>query len=166
MCSATAPTSEPLEHLLAGAVLVGAEMDVRYRVLGVTVEAAPDRDPRGDVEDRRLQLLCHPVSTLLGSLHRDVDGVRHLETFDVEQLADITSAFAGLPLEAPVLGRPEPRPGEWGPQFSMQGRSTAPDGRRRTVTVEVASADARLRLFVRCDEVEVRDAAGTEIPIG
>lgn len=163
MSSTSAPPADPLEQLLAGAVLVGAEMDLRYRVLGVTIEPAAGRHPHGEVDDPRLQLLCHPVSLVLGSLQREVDGTNHLETFDVEQLSDVAAAFAGLALEAPVLGRPEPRPRSWGPQFSMQGRSTAPDGRRRTVTIEVATTDARLRLFARCDEVELRDPHGTAV---
>lgn len=165
MSTSAAVDPDPLEHLLASAALLGAELDLRYRVLAVTVEPAPSEHPLGEVDDPRLQLLCHPVSTVLGALDREADGTRHLETFEAEQLPDVTAAFAGAPLTAPVLGRPEPRPGEWGPQFSLQGRSTAPDGRRRTVTLEVASEDARLRLFVRCDEVELRDPAGEEVAL-
>ena len=162
--STTSPSdSDPLERLLAGAALLGAEVDLRYRVLGFTVEPSADVHPLGDVEDRRLQVLAHPVSTVLGSLERDVDGATHLETFEAEQLSEVTAAFAGAPLQPPVLGRPEPRRGEWGPQFSLQGRSTAPDGRRRTLTLDVVSFDARLRLFVRCDDVEVRDPSGGEV---
>jgi hypothetical protein len=156
---------DPLERLLAGATLVGAELDLRYRVLGATVEPSADVHPRPGSDDLRLQVLCHPVSTVLGVLEREVDGARHLETFEAEQLSDVTAAFEGRPLQAPVLGRPEPRPGQWAPQFSIQGRSTAPNGRRRTVTLEVASFDARLRLFVRCDEVELRDPAGDEVAL-
>lgn len=163
MSSTSQPDSDPLEQLLAGAALVGAELDLRYRVLGATIEPPAGAHPQGEVDDPRLQLLCHPVSTVLGVLEREVDGARHLETFEAEQLSDVTAAVSGAPLRPPVLGRPEPRPGEWAPQFSIQGRSTAPNGRRRTVTLEVASFDARLRLFVRCDEVELRDPAGEEV---
>lgn len=165
MSPTSQPDSDPIEQLLAGAALVGAELDLRYRVLGATIEPPAGAHPRGEVDDPRLQLLCHPVSTVLGVLEREVDGARHLETFEAEQLSDVTAAFAGSPLQPPVLGRPEPRPGEWAPQFSIQGRSTAPSGRRRTVTLEVASFDARLRLFVRCDEVELRDPAGEEVAL-
>jgi hypothetical protein len=156
---------DPLERLLAGATFVGAELDLRYRVLGATIEPATDAHPRPGTDDLRLQLLCHPVSTVLGVLEREVDGARHLETFEAEQLSDVAAAFEGTPLQPPVLGRPEPRPGQWAPQFSIQGRSTAPNGRRRTVTLEVAAVDARLRLFVRCDEVELRDPAGEEVAL-
>lgn len=164
--SATTPgDGDPLERLLDGAILLGAEVDLRYRVLGVTVEPPRGTHPRGEVRDPRLQVLCHPVSTVLGVLQREVDGAAHLETFEAEQLPDVTAAFAGAPLQGPVLGRREPQPGEWGPQFSIQGRSTAPTGRSRTVTLEVASFDASLRLFVRCDDVEVRDPAGEAVEV-
>jgi hypothetical protein len=156
---------QSVERLLSESRLVGMELDTRFRVLAATVEPAPGTDPRGDVEDPRVQLLAHPVSTFLGALQRDVDGQPRLETFETEQLADVASTFAGEPLQAPVLGRPEPRPGEWGPQFSIQGRSTAPDGRSRTVTLAVSTGDAHLRIFARCDVVELRDAAGDEIPL-
>jgi hypothetical protein len=165
--SAFSPPPDPdaLERLLAGSVLLGAEIDLKFRVLSATVEPAANDHPLGDVEDTRLQLLCHPVSTILGVLERDVDGTPHIETFETEQLTDVAAAFAGCRLQEPVLGRPEPRPGQWGPQFSIQGRSTAPDGRLRTVTLEVAADDARLRLFVRCDEVEVRDPSGRDVAV-
>jgi hypothetical protein len=168
--SAFSPPPDPdaLERLLAGAALLGAEIDLRFRVLAITIEPAEgERHPLGDdVEDPRLQLLCHPVSTLLGVLEREVEGQAHIETFETEQLTDVAAAFAGCALQGPVLGRPEPRPGQWGPQFSIQGRSTAPDGRLRTVTLEVATDEARLRLFARCDEIELRDPAGNDVGIG
>lgn len=165
MSTDDAVAPDPLEQLLAGATLVGAELDLRYRVFAVTVEPAPGEHPRGEAEDPRLQLLCHPVSTVLGTLEREEDGTAHLETFEADQLPDVTAAFAGARLQAPVLGRPEPRPGQWGPQYSIQGRSTAPNGRRRTVTLEVSTEDARLRLFVRCDEVELRDPTGEPVEV-
>lgn len=160
------PDPEALERVLAGSALLGVEVDLRFRVLSATVEPAAADHPLGEVDDPRLQLLCHPVSTILGVLEREVDGRRHIETFETEQLTDVAAAFAGAPLRAPVLGRPEPAPGQWGPQFSIQGRSTAPDGRRRTVTLAVDTDDARLRLFARCDEVELRDPSGNDVAVG
>jgi hypothetical protein len=162
----TTGAPDPFERALAGATLLGAEIDTRYRVLAATFEPPAGADPRGEVDDPRVQLLCHPVSTVLGALQREVDGRPVIETFEAEQLSDVAAALAGAPLEPPVLGRPEPRPGEWGPQFSLQGRSTAPDGRSRTVTLDVSSGDARLRVFVRCDEIELRDPAGDRLPVG
>jgi hypothetical protein len=159
------PAADALERLLAGARLLGLELDTKFRVLAATVEPDEGAHPLGDVDDARLQVLAHPVSTFLGALQRQVDDRAHIETFETEQLSDVAAAFAGEPLQAPVLGRPEPRPGEWGPQFSIQGRSTAPDGRSRTLTYAVSTGDAQLRVFARCDVIEVRDPEGNEVPV-
>jgi hypothetical protein len=154
-----------LEELFAASTLLGLELDPRYRVLAATIEPDDGAHPRGDVEDRRLQVLAHPVSTLLGALQRNVEGQPVIETFENDQLPDVAAAFTGARLHAPVVGRPEPRPGEWGPQFSIQGRSTAPDGRSRTVTYETTTGDATLRVFARCDEIELRDPSGDDVPL-
>jgi hypothetical protein len=149
-----------LERALSRSQLWGLELDPRFRVLAVTLELADGEDPWPLGDDRRVQLLCHPVSTILGALHRFDTGEPQLVTFEVDQLVDIAAAFGGTTLTPPLFGRPEPRPGQWGPRFSLEGRSSAPDGRTRTVSIEVADDAARLQVFVRCDIVEVRDAAG------
>jgi hypothetical protein len=149
-----------LDEVLSRSQLWGLELEPRFRVLAVTLELAPDDGPWPLGDDRRVQLLCHPVSTILGALHRFDTDEAQLVTFEVDQLVEVAAAFGGSTLTAPMFGRPEPRPGQWGPQFSLEGRSSAPDGRTRTVTIEVADAAARLQVFVRCDTVEVRDALG------
>jgi hypothetical protein len=197
-----------LEAACAQARLWGLELDPRYRVLAATVELAPGAGPWHLDVDRRIQVLCSPVSTIIGALRRrprgggahgdaepradhggggaaaegigavgrsgdtggrvgagdpgsDLEPVR----FEVEQLVDVSATFGGCLLEPPVFGRPEPRPGRWGPVLALQGRSSAPDGRLRTATFAVADDDARLDVFVRFDDVEVRDAAGNELPL-
>jgi len=107
-------------------------------------------------------VLLFPVSTLLASFRRIVDGSRQLHTFTDEQLVDVVAAFDGAPVTEPLFGRPEPRPGAWGPQFSLEGRSTAPDGTRRTVTVALRADDLELDLFARFDDVEVKGPDGAE----
>ncbi len=149
-----------LGEVLGRSQLWGLELEPRYRVLAVTLELAPEDGPWPLGDDRRVQLLCHPVSTILGSLRRYDTGEAQVVTFEVEQLVEVAAAFGGSTLTAPVFGRPEPRPGQWGPRFSLEGRSSAPDGRTRTVSIEVADAAARLEVFVRCDTLEVRDATG------
>ncbi len=149
-----------LEAALNGARLWGLELDPRYRVLAATLEPAVGASPWELVEDRRVQLLCSPVSTILGALRRQGPDGLELATFDVEQLVEVSASFGGAMLEPPVFGRPEPRPGEWGPTFSLQGRSTAPDGRTHTATFAVSDDEARLEVFVRFDLAEVRDADG------
>jgi hypothetical protein len=154
-----------LEDVLQQARLWGAELDPRFRVLATTMELAEGSGPWELGEDRRIQLLCFPVSTILASLRRTSVEPPEQVTFETEQLVDVTAGFGGAVLEPPIFGRPQPAPGEWGPAFSLQGSSSAPDGRRRTLTLAVADAEARLDLFARFDAFEVRDADGNELPL-
>jgi hypothetical protein len=150
-----------LEGVLDGAALWGLELDPRYRVLAATFEPTPDRYPWAATEDRRLQVLLFPVSTILASLrHREDDGRLVVRRFRDDQLLDVVAAFEGAQVKGPLFSRPEPRPGEWAPEWSLEGRSTAPDGTRRTFTVQVRHDDLELDLFARFDDLELKDAAG------
>jgi hypothetical protein len=153
---------ERLEHVLEGASLWGLELDPRYRVLAATFEPTADRYPWAPVDDRRLQVLLFPVSTILASLRQRQDGRLVVRRFGDEQLLDVVAAFEGTPAASPLFGRAEPRPGQWAPEWSLEGRSTAPDGNRRTVTLRLRRDDLELDLFARFDEVEVKDATGGE----
>jgi len=151
---------DPFETLVAGARCWGIELEPRFRVLAVTVEPDPLRVAGTPGEH---QLLCFPVSVLLASLTRGAsapDSPPTLLTFDLEQLTAVSERFAGVAIDAPVFGSPEPRPGSWGPRYSLEGRSSAPDGTGRTLTLDLVDGDARLRVFVRCDDLEVRDRGG------
>jgi hypothetical protein len=176
-----------LESALAGARLLGLELETRYRVLALTVEPDGSADPwgsgdgepgesgggdRGEVDgevDRRRQLLFSPVSTVLASLRRSADSGQPVQvlTFTDDQLIDVAAAFGGAPLDTPLFGRPEPRPGSWAPAWSLEGRSTAGDGVGRTLTVRVrtddGSGELALDLFARFDEVLVRGADGRDL---
>jgi hypothetical protein len=167
-----------LESALAGARLLGLELETRYRVLALTVEPDGSADPWGSGDgdpgehgevDRRRQVLLSPVSTVLASLRRSPGGGRPVEvlTFADDQLVDVAAAFGGALLEAPLFGRPEPRPGSWAPAWSLEGRSTAGDGVGRTLTVRVRTDDGpgelALDLFARFDEVLVRAADGRDL---
>jgi hypothetical protein len=154
-----------LEGALAGARLLGAELEPRYRVLAVTLEVAagPDGWELGD--DLRVQLLCHPVSTILASLRRESGTARELLAFDEAQLVDVVAALDDPVVQPPLFGRSEPRPGEWGPRFCLEGRSTAPDGVTRTLTLEVAASDLSFQLFARFDLLELKDSAGRSLPV-
>lgn len=158
-------TLDELERVLGHAQLWGMELDPRYRVLAVTLEPTADRYPWGAVEDRRVQVLVHPVSTVLASLRSTApDGTRRLHTFDETQLVDVAATVGGATLQPPLFGRPEPRPGQWGPRFGLEGRSTAPDGTRATLTIEVRTDDLDLDLFARFDEAEVKGRDGATLP--
>lgn len=152
----------PLTDIVAGSRCWGIELDPRYRVLAVTVEPDPLR-ALGTAGEH--QLLCFPVSVVLVAVTRPLDepGTSRtaLVTFAIEQLTEVSERFAGATLGAEPFGRPEPRPGTWGPRYSLEGRSSATDGTRRTLTLDLSTEDgARLRLFSRFDEVELRDRAG------
>jgi hypothetical protein len=162
----TATPLHVLEDVLSGARCWGIELDPRYRVLAVTVEPDPLRAPGTPGEH---QLLCFPVSTFLVALTRPAPADAPEETprvalltFDLEQLTAVSERLGGATIVGPVLGLPEPRPGTWGPRYSLEGRSSAPDGTRNTLTLDLAGdGGARLRLFARFDDAELRDGART-----
>jgi hypothetical protein len=154
-----------LEAVLDGAALWGAELDTRYRVLALTLEPTADRYAWGETSDRRIQVLLFPVSTILASLRAVVDGKATLQTFDADQLVDVAGAFGGVEVASPIFGGGEPRPGEWGPQFSMQGRSSAPDGTNATASISVHTDDAMLDVFARFDEVNVKGPQGANLQL-
>ena len=146
---------------VGGARCWGVELEPRYRVLAVTIEPDPLRS--GGIVGEH-QLLCFPVSTLLVTVTRPVgtdEGPRTaLVTFGLEDLTAVSERFAGATISATPFGHPEPRPGTWGPQHSLAGRTSAADGTRRTLLLDLDEPDgARLRLFARFDDVEVRDVA-------
>ena len=152
-----------LEQALDGAALLGVELEPTYRVLSATIAPVPGRVRMAGGE-ARLLVVAHPVSTLLAVLvERGPDGNGTLRTFEAAQLPDVVAAFTTARLRAPVLGLPEPRPGVWGPQWSLQGRSSAADGTGETLTLRVADDDLRLDLFARCDVVELRRPDGSSV---
>lgn len=156
-----------LEHAFDSAALWGLELDSKFRVLAATLEPTPERyawaDDGGAVDDRRVQLLCFPVSTILGSLRRESDEGRELLEFSEEQLVDVVAAFDGARVSSPLFGQPEPRPGQWAPRFSVQGRSSAPDGTRRTITLSLRHDDLALDLFARFDDLELKGPDGADL---
>lgn len=154
-----------LEAVLDGAALWGLELDPRFRVLAATFEPTAERYPWGETDDRRVQLLCFPVSTILGSFRRNLPLETELLSFTEAQLVDVVEAFGGAPVAAPLFAQPEPRPGLWGPRFSLEGRSSAPDGIRTTLTIAIAHEDLTLHLFARFDEVQLKAPDGTELAL-
>ncbi len=151
--------------VVAGARCWGIELDPRYRVLAVTVEPDPLRAPGTAGEH---QLLCFPASVLLVTVTRptSADGTARtaLLTFDLEQLTAVSERFGGAVIGDTPFGLPEPRPGTWGPRHSLEGRSSAADGTRATLTLDLTDEDgARLQLFTRFDDAELRDAARTRV---
>ncbi|MEX2532426.1 MAG: hypothetical protein WD360_00510 [Nitriliruptoraceae bacterium] len=155
-----------VEQLLNGAAVWGIELEPKFRVLGLTLEPVTDTTQTAlgtDLRDTRLQLACFPVSTILGSLRQNTtDGVTVLR-FTEAQLVDVVAAFDGAELSSPIFGRPEPRPATWAPTFSLEGRSSAPDGVSATITVSLRRGDLALDLFARFDEWRLLDATGQPV---
>jgi len=152
-----------LGAVVEGARCWGIELDPRYRVLAVTIEPDPLRTPGTAGEH---QLLCFPVSVLLVAATRPLapeqDGAPQtaLVTFGLEQLTAVSERFAGARLDTEPFGQPEPRPGAWGPRYSLEGRTSAGDGNRTTFTLDLSTEDgSRLRVFARFDHAELRDGA-------
>lgn len=156
---------ERLDAVLDGAALLGVQLDPKFRVLAATFELTVDAYVWGAVDDRRIQVLCYPVSTLLAALRRRGEGAGELLAFDEEHLVDVVAAMDGAAVTAPLFDQPEPRPGEWGPRFSLEGRSTAPDGVRHTLRASIRHDDLELDVFARFDEVALRDAAGGDLEL-
>jgi hypothetical protein len=160
---------EELDQVLSGAGLLGLELDTRYRVLAATFELLPGRSPwvEGPDDDRRVQLLASPVSTVLASVRRVTDQRTEVLAFTEDQLVDVVTAFDGAAVDGPLFGSPEPRPGSWAPQWSLEGRSSAPDGTGRTLTVSTRAADGdgrlELDLFARFDELQVNGPDGSTL---
>lgn len=158
----------PVEQLVNGAAVWGIELEPKFRVLGLTLEPANDSAKAvatTALDDTRLQLACFPVSTILGSLRQNTaDGVTVLR-FTEAQLVDVVAAFDGAELSSPIFGQPEPRPGTWAPTFSLEGRSSAPDGISTTITVSLRRDDLSLDLFARFDEWRLLDASGQHITL-
>lgn len=155
---------DALDAALTGAALLGLELDSRFRVLAATLELTPDHFPWGNDavtgDDRRVQLLCSPVSTILGSLVDVAEERISVLTFTADHLVDVVASLDSPCISSPVFGRPEPRPGQWAPRFSLEGRSSASDGRSTTITLEAATNTLRFALFARFDVVEIRNANG------
>jgi hypothetical protein len=150
--------ADAVRALLRRSGVLGAELETRYRVLGVTVE---DPDAAGD--DRRRQVLFHPVGEFTASLRRRSDDGVEILTFPVERLPDIVTRFEGAgPLTDP-LPRERPDVTAWGPEPSLAGNSPAADGRAAHLHLAIRAEDAEFDLHATFDEIEVRDAAGTPL---
>ena len=154
-----------IRPLVTSGPVLGVELDLRYRVLALTVEPVEGREQWADdaASDRRLQLLLHPVGDVAASLH-DVsgDGVRIL-VFEPDQLPDIVSVVGETVTSGEPFPDAAPDRSDWGPQPSMEGTSKAPDGRARHLSLDLTSADHRLRLVATFDDVEVRDPDGAQL---
>lgn len=149
-----------IDQVLVGATCWGAELDTRYRVLGVTVEPTARRHPDGEeVEDGRLQLVLHPCSDVQARLVHDGSAV---ERFDVGQLVAVVDR-----LDGPVIGGPVVTAG--GPpltgELSLAGRADVTDGRTHAARLRLEGEDRTLTLRVTFDVAELRRPDGSTVDV-
>lgn len=157
-----------LERHLAGSALLGLELDLRYRVLAGTVDAAAARRTtsrgartNGDV---RLQLLWFPIGEFRAVLRRSVNGAPRVERFTPEQLVAVVDRLGEPQLIGPLFDQPPPPAETWQPEPSLHGRSDAADGRAHRVTLSVDGTEGEhLVVTATFDEIEVRRPDGTVI---
>ncbi len=153
-------TLQRIDEVLDGARCWGAELDLKYRVLGLTIEPAAGRHPDGDVEDARLQLVLHPCNRVQGRLLHD--GAT-LERFDVEQLVLVVDRLDGAVLDGPVVTSTlAPLAGE----LSFDGRADVPDGTRHTAAFSLAGDERILTVRATFDEAELRRPDGSVLELG
>jgi len=160
--------AQPLDdaQLLDGARLLGAELDTRYRVLGLTVDVGAHRAVAVGVsrEDPRVQVVLHPIGWFRAALLVDDPEDPRIEAFTVDQLVDVVHALDGPVLGEPVLDRADARDIVNAVPASLEGTTSTVDGRGRSALIDVSSGSRRLLLAVGYDELDRRDAGGNDLP--
>ena len=155
---------DTLRDLLRSGPVWGAEIDIRFRVLALTVEPSPDVHPDPDAADPRLQVLLHPVAAVAASLveHTDEGGV--VRRFEETQLPDVVAMFDGaVTTTDPLPGRPADLDA-LAPRLSMRGEASVGDGVRDHLHLHLVADDLSLDLWASFDEVEVRGSGEWDQP--
>ncbi len=155
-----------LRDLLASARVWGAEIDIRFRVLALTVEPPPVAHPDPDADDARLQLLLYPVSAVAASLVEHTDEGPVVRQFDEGQLPDVVALFEGATTTTdPLVERPADLDA-LAPRLSMRGQATMGDGILHHLHLHLEHGDLALDLWASFDELEVRgpDQWGDALP--
>lgn len=142
-----------LRDLLRDARVWGAEIDIRFRVLALTVEPPRPADATGDP---RLQVLLYPVSAVGVSLVEDTEDGVVVRRFEEDQLPDIVALFEG----AATTTEPLPdRPADLdalAPRLSMRGHASVGDGVLHHLHLHLEADELAFDLWASFDEVEVR----------
>ena len=147
---------QQLRDLLLAGPVWGAELDITFRVLALTIEPAAELHPDPAADDRRLQVLLHPVSAVAASLLEHADGTTVVRRFDQDQLPDVVAALGGaVPVEDPLLDAP-PDLDALSPRLSMRGQATVGDGIRHHVHLRLEADDLTFELWASFDDAEVR----------
>lgn len=145
-----------LRELLRTGPIWGAEVDIRFRVLALTVEPGAEAHPHPGAGDRRLQVLLYPVSALAASLVEQTDDGPVVRRFDETQLVEVVAAFDGAHTTTdPLPDRPVDLDA-LSPRLSLRGQATVGDGFRHHLHLHLPSDELALDLWASFDEVEVR----------
>ena len=152
-----------LGTLLRSARVWGAEIDIRFRVLALTVEPTAPAEPSGDP---RLQVLLYPVSAVAASLVEQTDEGVVVRRFDEDQLPDVVSLFDGATTTTdPLPDRPADLDA-LSPRLSMRGQASVGDGFLHHLHLHLEADALSLDLWASFDEVQVRgpDEWGEDLP--
>lgn len=153
-----------LRDLLRSGPVWGAEIDIRFRVLALTVEPSPDVHPDPDADDPRLQVLLHPVSAVAASLVEHTDDGTVVRRFDETQLPDVVAMFGGATTTVdPLPGHPADLDA-LAPRLSMRGEASVGDGLRDHLHLHLVADELSLELWASFDEVEVRGSGEWDQP--
>lgn len=155
-----------IRPLLTSGPLLGAEIDLQYRVLALTVEPTGGRDLWNEEavpNDARVQILLHPVAEVGASFRETTNEGIEVMTFAPEQLVDLVAVLGEQPLGADPFPPERPSRDGWGPRASMQGNSGATDGRNHNVHLDVDAPPYRFVLHATFDDVEVRGPDGEQL---
>lgn len=156
---------DELRDLLRAGPVWGAEIDLKFRVLAVTVEPAPDAHPDPSATDRRLQVLFHPVSSVAASLVEHGEEGEVVRRFGEEQLPDVVAALGGaVTATDPLPGTPA-NLDALGPRLSLRGQASVADGFRDHLHLHLVADDLSLELWASFDEFEVRGPDETAQPL-
>ncbi|MBY5161523.1 hypothetical protein [Salsipaludibacter albus] len=156
-----------LRDLLTSGPVWGAEVDLQYRVLALTIEPTSDRHPQGDAEDRRLQVLLHPVGAIAAALVRHEPGPapddaprRTVLRFDQAQLPDVVAALDGADVVGDPLPDALPNLDAMEERLSLRGVAQVAEGHRLPLALHLVADDLTLDLWATFDDVEVRTPDG------
>lgn len=155
-----------IRPLLTSGPLLGAELDLEYRVLALTVEPTEGRDLLDEgpvVPDARLQVLLHPVAEIAASFRERTDEGTRVMTFGPDQLVDLVAVLGEPTLRSDPFPGGRPSREGWGPRPSMSGGSNAPDGRAHHLHLDVDQPPYAFALHATFDDVEVRDPGGGQL---
>ena len=155
-----------LRALLRSGPVWGAEIDIRFRVLALTVEPEPALRPDPQASDGRVQVLLYPVSAVAASLVEHADDGAVVRRFDEDQLPDVVALFDGATTTTdPLVDRPADLDA-LAPRLSMRGQASVGDGILHHLHLRLEEGDLSLDLWASFDEVEVRgpDQWGEALP--